>query len=572
HVNLHNLTIRNSYGMNNNAGIRIKSTYNTISNCIIYRTRTGILIETANNNKIDNCTFYSNGNGIHLNTSYGTTIKDCFFYHNAIGLNIRKSERTIIDKCLADTNGIGFYITHSINNIFKLCTARNNNDNQNGFTVDNSRDITITYCNAYHNGAGIKIVKSNRICINHSDITYNTHFGIKIDTFSDNIEVTYSNITNNLRYGVYTQDSTCNIHNCNIHDNLLSLYADNSICDARRNHWGSIMKPSTRDKLLREQIGSKKGEILLSSRLPSKIKDAGMQSQPIYNTMLPGYLLTTRWSNINLPGKDTDNDKVPDWWETLYGYDPYTYDNHTTLDPDLDGLNNIEECYTYQYGSHPYRQDIFLEVDYMESKIPGVSNKPDPNLIERLKNIFLEHNIALYVDTGELGGGEILPYKSNFSFSDLCDLYWEYFLHNNPNNPRKGIFRYSIICDYGPGRGFAFVGWDHLDSFLISAEDLQISQPRYQRGQLIIGGMVHELGHTLGLNVDDHRGIDNLIAVKLLTKEWLKYRNYKSCMNYIYTYKTFDYSSGSNGLYDYNDWSGMYLPFFKDTNFNYPGI
>ena len=65
--------------------------------------------------------------------------------------------------------------------------------------------------------------------------------------------------------------------------------------------------------------------------------------------------------NIN----DTDSDKVPDWWELQYGYDPYTWNDHGSLDPDLDGLTNDEECYTSQWGSDPFSKDIFVEIDWM---------------------------------------------------------------------------------------------------------------------------------------------------------------------------------------------------------------
>ena len=47
-------------------------------------------------------------------------------------------------------------------------------------------------------------------------------------------------------------------------------------------------------------------------------------------------------------------------------YDPFKWENHSTLDPDKDGLDNIEEFRTWQWGSDPFRQDIFIEIDQME--------------------------------------------------------------------------------------------------------------------------------------------------------------------------------------------------------------
>ena len=47
-----------------------------------------------------------------------------------------------------------------------------------------------------------------------------------------------------------------------------------------------------------------------------------------------------------------------------------------------------------------------------------------------------------------------------FSFAKMTDVYWDYFLHNDLNNPRKGIFHYCIICDYCPDLNYPFFGWD----------------------------------------------------------------------------------------------------------------
>ena len=123
--------------------------------------------------------------------------------------------------------------------------------------------------------------------------------------------------------------------------------------------------------------------------------------------------------------------------------------------------------------------------------------------------IFAKHNITLHVDLGDLNGGEEIPYcQSIFSFAKLRDLYWDYFLHNNLSNPRKGIFHYGIICNYCPDLNFPFFGWDNFDSFAISSEWLKKIYPFLPRGQLIVGGVVHHLGHSLGLTPDLHGGID----------------------------------------------------------------
>jgi hypothetical protein len=261
---------------------------------------------------------------------------------------------------------------------------------------------------------------------------------------------------------------------------------------------------------------------------------------------------------------------VPDWWEEKWGYNPYLWDDHTHLDPDKDALNNIEECYTDQYGSNPFLKDIFLEFDWTLSQNPVYINQPAQEKITEMTQRFAEKNISIHVDIGQYGGGEEIPYKPQFNYDTLRDLYWKYFLHNDINNPRKGIFHYGIICDIGPGPGFSFIGWYHHDAFCISAQTLADGNPLWTRDQLIITGSMHELGHTLGLFADDHNGNDNRAAVKPWYKDFWLFRNYKSCMNYRYTWQILDYSDGTHGPGDFDDWGNLDFQFFKNTSYGQP--
>jgi hypothetical protein len=262
---------------------------------------------------------------------------------------------------------------------------------------------------------------------------------------------------------------------------------------------------------------------------------------------------------------------VPDWWEEKWGYDPFVWDDHVHLDPDVDGLTNVEECFVDEYDSHPFVQDIFLELDWMETQDPQESNKPPWYLLNRLIRIFAAHNITLHIDLGELGGGEEIPFCEGYhSFARLRDLYWEFFLHHNLTTPRKGIFHYGIFCNYCPDLNFPFFGWDQLDSFAISVKWLKQEFPLYTRGRLMVGGAAHHLGHSLGLIPDCHGGIDNVGAASLFTRQWWRYRNYKSCMNYHYKYRQFWYSDGSHGRGDFDDWGHLDLTFFKNSHFELP--
>jgi len=569
-VTLSNITISNPGGGQGSSGLKTSGNYTSIKDSIVYRCRTGITLDESRFSNIERVLFYCNSIGLHSKKTKDAVIKETVFIKNAIGVYFNHTDNNNMNYSSFNTNGLAVYASQTSNLNITHSNISDNSDNHGGLILRGTKDTRILNCFFNHNGMGVDVGGCFNTTIHESYFTLNTHFGILTRMNSDRVIISRCEIKNNLRYGVYvTDNSVCIMHSSNIHGNHLPglLISESSFCDARYNYWGSVLGPSLIQLPGRTLIKRRAGlyQVIPYSLTPAGINNPDTCENNEFN--LTRINSGIHDNNVPLDGDDNDNDKVPDYWEIRYGYDPYTWDDHFHLDPDQDGLNNVEEYYTSQYGSHPFRRDVFLEVDYMESRTPGASNKPDPNLVEELKRVFLEHNIVLHVDTGDLGGGEMVPYTSNFSFSDLCDLYWDYFLHGDPDNPRKGVFHYGLICDYGPGRGFAFIGWDHLDSFLISAEDIQNSQPRYKRDRLIIGGMVHELGHTLGLNVDDHRGIDNLIAAKPFTKEWLKYRNYKSCMNYIYTYKTFEYSDGSKGLYDYDDWGNMDLSFFKNTSF-----
>lgn len=565
-VSIENFTIRNSGGYTNNTGIKLDSENNIITNCIFYRTKTGIYLNKTNYNEINNCTFYTNGEGIYLTSSQNNIINNCYLYHNALGIHLQSSNKTKIKRCYAVTNGIAYYLEDSTNIQIEQSAAYNSNDNQAGFFLNSCSNINILNCHAYHNGVGVKISNSSNIYLSNSNILWNTHYGIKIKQNSKVIKIENNEIANNLRFGIESEGSQCSFHNNNIYKNLFGINSEYSCCNARKNWWGSPLGPALFERKTKDRIFFKHGRIKFFPWQLLKNGNAGSNWQ-IDQDLLKVPFNNTRFVEIELPGQDSDQDYIPDWWEEKWGYNPNSWDDHKNLDPDNDALNNIEECYTDEWGSNPFHKDIFIEFDWVKTQNPGVTNKPPYDFICQMKSVFVIRNITLHIDDGSLGGGEEIPFSADFSYADLRDLYWDYFLHNDLNNPRKGIFRYCIVTDYGPGGGFAFFGWDHLDSFEIAAQRLQERYPMFSRGQLIVGGAIHELGHTLGLNVDDHGGNDNSVALQPLTLQWWKYRNYKSCMNYRYTYKIIDFSDGSHGIGDFDDWSNLDFTFFRNTHF-----
>ena len=187
---------------------------------------------------------------------------------------------------------------------------------------------------------------------------------------------------------------------------------------------------------------------------------------------------------------------------------------------------------------------------------------------EQLSAIFEQHNITLHIDDGSLGGGEDIRDQMDLTYKALVDIYWDYFLHNNLDNPRKGIFHYVVLSHHVHADicgGFCFVGWDAIDSFTLAIDYNKERLPKRWARYVTATGFLHELGHTLGLFYYKFEGVDNSTCEYMLPEVW-KYRNYRSCMNYEYVWYLLDYSNGRHGKNDYDDWENIDLTFFKAKN------
>ena len=297
------------------------------------------------------------------------------------------------------------------------------------------------------------------------------------------------------------------------------------------------------------------------------------------------------WTEVNIlytdpmiddSKRDPDKDGIPTTWEWRWGYDPNSWDNHVLLDPDMDGIENIEEYKMEKYFADPYHQDIYIEVDGMERG--GVLDPPhvcweesQQMMIER----FSEHNINVYIDYGwptgsTIGGGEMLPHYEVISYSP--DLMLQFY-NNHFADERKGIFRYIVICH---SAGFCYPSkFMQCDTMAIGTNLKNMLNPfgakhaytqRTQRASL--GGlMMHETGHSLGMFARNFEGIDNLSYADSI-RSWIEYKDtwgkYDSVMNYFNLYKynrIMDYSDGSNGgPYDRNDWIHINVANFEIEN------
>ncbi len=317
------------------------------------------------------------------------------------------------------------------------------------------------------------------------------------------------------------------------------------------------------------------------------------------NDGLPYWLETNKYNTsplVDNRGEDIDNDSVPIEWEYKFGltyydwgydegyyllYHPFFYEDHSTIDSDEDGLNNVEEYRTWQWGSDPFRKDLFVEIDQMDKGPSGQGSVIPVESYDFIRDSHAKHNIVWHVDDGRLGGGELVPFKDSLTNENISEYYWTYFMHEDENNWRRGVFHWGIISynfTFAPGYCFSsrINGSRALDCFFLSSRyhDSRVKNfplidslirktfdSEKQRAMIYGGVIMHELGHSFNFW---NPGIDNRNSYWPWQIGFWRFGSYKSVMNYRYVYSDLvDYSDGSHGKNDVNDWERMDL-----TNFN----
>lgn len=276
-------------------------------------------------------------------------------------------------------------------------------------------------------------------------------------------------------------------------------------------------------------------------------------------------------------GTDYDNDGIPTEWEWYFGYHPREYDPHDVLDDDLDSITNVEEYITWElYGSDPFRQDIFLEIDWMEESPDGIKSIVPEKALERIKEPFHRRNIVFHFDIGIENGGELIPFIEKSSQKQVLDIYETYFLHDGAFDSRRSIFHYGIVVYLCDMKGYAFSGdtppyWGYIpgtNGFVISSSQMEKNTQKIMFNDRSLdnfygSAMMHEMGHNFGIRFGEPFGCDNWFAKYPWQPLFWFIRNYKSMMNYQYTYRIFDYSDGSHGWGDYDDWANIDLTYFE---------
>ncbi|RLF61832.1 MAG: hypothetical protein DRN37_00095 [Thermoplasmata archaeon] len=287
---------------------------------------------------------------------------------------------------------------------------------------------------------------------------------------------------------------------------------------------------------------------------------------------LPYWMETNEYGTdptVDNRGEDPDGDNIPIEWEHRWGFDPFHADAHTVLDPDNDSITNMEEFLTSSAWSDPFRRDIFLEVDFMDRSSVGKASCMPDNAVELLKNPFHRRNIVFHVETGGF-----VPMDGFTDPGEVLDIYRHHFIQGDRDAWRRSVFHYGIFVHNCFPTGYSFAGdgptfWGYLpgtNAFVVSAsmmERYHLLSPGTSLDFFYASVIMHEMGHNFGIKLGTPMGCDNQFTKYPWQLGWYLYRNYKSIMNYRYTYEILDYSDGSHGKRDFDDWSYINLSYFE---------
>ncbi len=274
-------------------------------------------------------------------------------------------------------------------------------------------------------------------------------------------------------------------------------------------------------------------------------------------------------------GSDRDGDGMPIEWEDRWGYDPLTPESHATLDPDNDSLSNLEEYRMRDRQADPYRPDLFIELDQMAVQPNDSVGYVTNGTVELLKTVHNRRNIIYHLDDGCMGGGETISYDGLTGPGELTDIYQAYFLHNGSTAWRRGIFHYGVIINRHflvdghafPGDG-SILDFDEggVNCFQISRQPLagKMLRPTQEKIDFYYACLImHETGHTMGIYAGHPPGCDNQFSKYPWQLGSYIFRSYRSVMNYRYTYHLLDYSDGTHGPRDYDDWGNLDFGYFE---------
>ena len=238
-IKLEGFAVINSYYRLEKAGIKVISSYNTITNnnisnnnygIYLYVTSKNIVISNNVSNNNYGINLYSSGNNTIINNNASNNSPYCIYlrYSNnntitnnnasyyKFGINLEYSSNNTINANTASNNeyhGISLYQSSNNNTI----TGNNANNGYSGIFISNSGNNTITGNNASNNeygGIGLWSPDSKNNVVTNNIASNNNKYGINLYKSSNNT-IIGNNASNNFYYGIYLRYSCNNVIRCN---------------------------------------------------------------------------------------------------------------------------------------------------------------------------------------------------------------------------------------------------------------------------------------------------------------------------------------------------------------------
>nr|WP_194946126.1 hypothetical protein [Mycolicibacterium malmesburyense] len=294
---------------------------------------------------------------------------------------------------------------------------------------------------------------------------------------------------------------------------------------------------------------------------------------------------------------DVDGDGLTTAQEWAQG----TFDDSTKVDTDGDGISdyneslwklNFDETYcdttttphTCTYPN-PNRKDLFVEIDWMYD---GTTDyKPNSTQISDLVSMYSNHGIVAHFDVGDYGGGKRLPvYSSSLNWNDATNLTNAldmYDFKNGGDSTATGIANYTLLAQFDSHRQniwrYMVHGVNRIsdlpitvggvadgmgDDTIVASENTNaVTGYQYTKDRALAGLMAHEIGHLLCLTQTHEWVQQDTDCVYQYIDTTNGDNNWKSVMNNNYTLpgladvSTINYSDGSHGTGDHDDWSAI---------------